>query len=227
MLPPPRDATLAERLEQGAHALVDLATALTDAEWQTHPRRRPKIGVVVHPRRHDVRWRSVGAGACPGQADRGVTWDVVHEINARHAAENDTVTKQTALDLLRGNSAAAATAIRAFATRARWCRHGVAQRRCSAHVPVHARGPCGPAQLPPPCQDSGGVEKVGGFNCEQVGGRVTRPQSREEKCMTIVVSPCPAVMSIGSNSAKVRQQAMWASVISPLSAPPFRSSASC
>ena len=35
-------------------------------------------------------------------------------MNARHAAENETVTKQAALDLLRRNSAAAATAIRAL-----------------------------------------------------------------------------------------------------------------
>jgi len=45
---------------------------------------------------------------------RGVTWDVVHELNAGHAKENDAVTKEEALDLLRRNSAAAAAAIRAL-----------------------------------------------------------------------------------------------------------------
>jgi hypothetical protein len=44
----------------------------------------------------------------------GVTWDAVHEINARHAAEHDAVTKEAALELLRRNSASAAAAIRAL-----------------------------------------------------------------------------------------------------------------
>ncbi len=41
-----------------------------------------------------------------------VTWDMVHELNARHAAENGAVGKDGALDLLRRNSTAAAAAIR-------------------------------------------------------------------------------------------------------------------
>jgi hypothetical protein len=49
-----------------------------------------------------------------GKAVVGVTWDVINEINAKHAGEYDTVTKEAALDLLRRNSAAAAAAIRAF-----------------------------------------------------------------------------------------------------------------
>jgi len=44
----------------------------------------------------------------------GVTWDAVHEINARHAREHDAVTKGAALDLLQRNSTAAAAAIRAL-----------------------------------------------------------------------------------------------------------------
>ena len=44
-----RATALAERLEQGARALVDLATTLTDTEWQTRiPGDGRKIGVVVH-----------------------------------------------------------------------------------------------------------------------------------------------------------------------------------
>jgi hypothetical protein len=37
-----------------------------------------------------------------------VTWDVVHEMNARYANEHDAVTKEAALDLLCRNSMAAA-----------------------------------------------------------------------------------------------------------------------
>jgi hypothetical protein len=44
----------------------------------------------------------------------GVTWEVVHQMNAAHATENDAVTPEAALDLLRRNSAAAAQAIRAL-----------------------------------------------------------------------------------------------------------------
>jgi hypothetical protein len=47
-----------------------------------------------------------------GQPVAGVTWDVVHEMNAAHAREHDAVTKEAALELLRRNSAAAAAAIR-------------------------------------------------------------------------------------------------------------------
>jgi len=43
-----------------------------------------------------------------------VTWDDVHAINAQHAREHDAVTKVEALAAVRGNSAAAAAAIRAI-----------------------------------------------------------------------------------------------------------------
>jgi hypothetical protein len=43
-----------------------------------------------------------------------VIWDDIHKLNARHASENDGVTKAEALELLRLNSAAAAVAIRAL-----------------------------------------------------------------------------------------------------------------
>ena len=49
-----------------------------------------------------------------GKAIEGVTWDDVHALNAKHANENDAVTKEQALELLRRNSAAAAAAIRAL-----------------------------------------------------------------------------------------------------------------
>jgi hypothetical protein len=111
-----RANALAERLEHGARALVDLATLLTDTEWQTRiPGDGRKIGVVVHhvATMYPLEVQLAHALA-QGKPIEGVTWDVVHEINARHATENDTVTQQAALDLLRRNSAAAATAIRAL-----------------------------------------------------------------------------------------------------------------
>jgi len=111
-----RTNALADRLEQGARALATFASALTDAEWHTRlPKDGRKVGVVVH---HvatmyplEIQLAQTLAG---GQPVSGVTWDVVHEMNAAHAKEHDGVTKEAALDLLRRNSTAAAAAIRAL-----------------------------------------------------------------------------------------------------------------
>jgi len=71
----------------------------------------------------------------------GVTGDVVDEMNAKHAREYDTVTKEAALDLLGRNSAAAAAAIRALSDE----ELNQAAPVCTAHVPVRARGSRRPA----------------------------------------------------------------------------------
>jgi DinB superfamily len=111
-----RANALADRLEQGASALASFAGDLTDAEWQVRiPKDGRKIGVVVH---HvatmyplEIQLAQLLAG---GKAVAGVTWDDIHAMNAAHAKEYDSVTKETALELLRLNSAAAASAIRAL-----------------------------------------------------------------------------------------------------------------
>ena len=111
-----RSEALAARLEQGARALVAFASNLTDAEWHTRiPQDGRKVGVVVHhvatmyPLEIQLA-QLLGAG----KPVAGVTWDVVHEMNAAHAQEYDAVTKEAALELLRRNSTAAAAAIRAL-----------------------------------------------------------------------------------------------------------------
>ena len=111
-----RADALADRLDQGAADLADLAATLTDAEWRTRvPGDGRTVGVVVH---HvatmyplEIQLAQLLAG---GQPITGVTWDVIHELNAGHAKEFETVTKAAALELLRRNSAAAAAAIRAL-----------------------------------------------------------------------------------------------------------------
>ncbi len=111
-----RAHALAERLEQGARALDAAASALTDVEWRTRvPGDGRAIGVVVH---HvatmyplEIQLAQVLAA---GEAIADVTWSTVHELNARHADENQAATKDAALDLLRRNAAAAAAAIRAL-----------------------------------------------------------------------------------------------------------------
>ena len=49
-----------------------------------------------------------------GKAVTDVTWEVVAELNGKHAQENAEVTKAAALELLRRNSREAAAAVRAF-----------------------------------------------------------------------------------------------------------------
>jgi hypothetical protein len=111
-----RSDALADRLEQGARALAKFTSALSDTEWHSRvPKDGRKVGVVVH---HvatmyplEIQLAETLAG---GQPVTGVTWNAVHEINARHAREQDAVTKEATLDLLLRNSAAAAAAIRAL-----------------------------------------------------------------------------------------------------------------
>ena len=111
-----RSNALADRLEQGARALASLASSLTDEQWQTRiPKDGRMVGVVVH---HvatmyplEIQLAQVLA---QGKPVTGVTWDVVHELNANHAKENDGVTKEAALELLKVNSSAAEGIIRGF-----------------------------------------------------------------------------------------------------------------
>ena len=111
-----RSNALADRLEQGASALAIFASELTDAEWQTRvPKDGRSVGVIVHHVASvyplEIQLAQTLAG---GKPVAGVTWDAVHEMNAGHAKEHNAVTKEATLDLLRRNSAAAATAIRAL-----------------------------------------------------------------------------------------------------------------
>jgi hypothetical protein len=109
-----RSNALADRLEQGARALASLASSLTDEQWQTRiPKDGRKVGVVVH---HVATMYpleiQLAQLLAQGKPVTGVTWDVVHELNANHAKENDGVTKEAALELLKFNSSAAEGIIR-------------------------------------------------------------------------------------------------------------------
>jgi hypothetical protein len=111
-----RANALAERLELGARELATFALTLTDAEWRSRiPHDGRKIGVVVHHVAYmypiEIQVAQTVAG---GQPVVGLSWDDVHAINAAHARENDAVTREEALDLLRRNAADAAAAIRAL-----------------------------------------------------------------------------------------------------------------
>ena len=111
-----RTNALADRLEHGARELDTFASALTTAEWQMPiPHDGRKIGVVVH---HVASVYPIeielAQTIANGKPVEGVTAADIDTMNAGHATENDAVTKQAALDLLRRNSAAAAEAIRAL-----------------------------------------------------------------------------------------------------------------
>jgi len=112
----PQANALADRLEQGARALIAFAGSLTDSEWQSPlPKDGRKIGVIVH---HVASVYPIeiqlAQGVAAGQAITGVTSADIDTMNAKHAAEHSGVTREDTIDLLRRNSAAAAAAIRAL-----------------------------------------------------------------------------------------------------------------
>jgi hypothetical protein len=111
-----RSYELARRLELGALALDAFASSLTESEWQSRvPGDGRKIGVVVHhvASMYPIEIQ-VAQTIAAGQPVEDLTSDVIDKINAEHAKEHDSVTKEEALELLRRNSTAAAAAIRAF-----------------------------------------------------------------------------------------------------------------
>ena len=112
-----RAQSLADRIEEGAAALAAFAEGLSEAEWRTpvSGSDRRSIGVIVHhvasvyPVEIDLA-RAIASG----KAVTDVTWEVIAELNAKHAREQAGVTKAAALELLRRNSREAAVAVRAF-----------------------------------------------------------------------------------------------------------------
>lgn len=109
-----RAEALAIRLERGALDLATLAAGLSEAEWQTRiPGDGRKVGVVIH---HVATMYPLEIQLAEllgdGKPVVGVTWDVVHAMNAAHATESEAVGKTETLDLLHRNSSAAAASIR-------------------------------------------------------------------------------------------------------------------
>ena len=114
-----RANALADRIEEGAAGLAAFAEKLSEAEWraplsESGTDRRP-IGVIVHhvasvyPIEVDLA-RAIASG----KAISEVTWEVVGDLNAKHAQEQAQVEKSAALELLRRNSRDAAAAVRKF-----------------------------------------------------------------------------------------------------------------
>ena len=111
-----RAALLAQRIEQGASALAAFAQGLSDAQWHTvAPPDGRQVGVIIH---HVASVYPIeihlATEIASGKPITGVTWDVVAEMNAKHAQEHAATGKQETIDLLRRNSHTAAEAVRAF-----------------------------------------------------------------------------------------------------------------
>lgn len=114
-----RAESLAARIEEGADGLAAFADGLSEAEWSTpmagSGTDRRSVGIIVHhvasvyPIEIDLARAIAG-----GKAVTDVSWEAVAEMNAKHARDQAGVTKAAALELLRRNSRAAATAVRAF-----------------------------------------------------------------------------------------------------------------
>jgi hypothetical protein len=111
-----RSEALARRIELGARTLADYAQGLTDAQWKTKvmPDGRT-VGVIVH---HVASVYPIevhlASELAAGKTVTGVTWDVVADMNAKHASENGGVGKAETIALLLQNSRAAAESVRAF-----------------------------------------------------------------------------------------------------------------
>ncbi|MGB8475695.1 MAG: DinB family protein [Candidatus Acidiferrum sp.] len=112
-----RAEMLADRIEEGAAGLAAFVEELSEAEWRTpvSGSDRRSVGVIVHhvasvyPIEIDL-----ARAIANGKAVTDVTWEVVAELNGKHAQENAEVTKAAAVELLRRNSREAAAAVRAF-----------------------------------------------------------------------------------------------------------------
>jgi hypothetical protein len=140
-----RSKVLAERLERGARDLIALARTLSSDEWETRiPKDGRKIGVVIHHVASmypiEIKFALILASGRPVE---GVTWDDIHALNGQHAKDNDAVTKDAAIELLRANAETASSAVRSLSdaeldTAAAVSLNGDAPLTCQFFIEDHA-----------------------------------------------------------------------------------------
>jgi hypothetical protein len=110
-----RAELLAARIEEGAEGLASFVEGLSEADWKKAVRDGRPFNVIVH---HVASVYPVevqlAQGIGSGKALTDVTWEVVHKMNADHAAANSAASKEEALALLRKNAREAAAAVRQF-----------------------------------------------------------------------------------------------------------------
>jgi len=112
-----RAELLASRIEEGAAGLAAFAAQLSEEDWRTPISASDgrSVGVVVHhvASMYPVEIQ-VAQTVASGKPVTDVTWEVVNELNGKHAREQSEVTKSEALALLQKNSREAAAVVRAF-----------------------------------------------------------------------------------------------------------------
>src|SRR5579862_5703300 len=114
-----RAELLADRIEEGAAQLTAFAEGLSEAEWRAKVSESGgntrSVGVIVHhvasvyPIEIDLARTIAG-----GRPVTEVTWEVVAQLNAKHAHDQAEVSRAATLEILRRNSRDAANAVRAF-----------------------------------------------------------------------------------------------------------------
>jgi hypothetical protein len=112
-----RSEQLAKRIEEGAQGLAAFVAGLSDSEWQTPTSATDHrtVGIIVnHVASVYPLEVEAARGIALGKDMTGVTFEVIHEMNAKHAADQAHPDKSETLDLLRRNSRAAADAVREF-----------------------------------------------------------------------------------------------------------------
>ena len=111
-----RSDALAERIEQGASAMIAFADGLSEEQWQTIvPNEQRSVGVLIHHVASSYQVEVDLAGEiAAGNPIAGITMDALDHMNAQHAAEHQSVGKEETLQLLRENSKVAAERVRNF-----------------------------------------------------------------------------------------------------------------
>jgi SAM-dependent methyltransferase len=112
-----RAELLADRIEEGAARLADFASRLSDSDWSTPINEGGKQGrtagvIINHVASIYPVELSVAEAVAAGKSVTDVTWDVVAEINAKHASENANTGQAETVELLRKNSREVADAVR-------------------------------------------------------------------------------------------------------------------
>jgi len=111
-----RAEILAQRIEQGASGLAEFVEGLSEEQGRAivRPDGR-RVGVIVHHVASvypiEVHLATEIAAGRPVQC---LTWNDVAEMNAKHALDNNGVSRRETLALLRSNSCDAAEAVRKF-----------------------------------------------------------------------------------------------------------------
>jgi hypothetical protein len=109
-----RSQALAEQFEQANRQMTATIERCSDAQWKTKtPGETWPVGVVAH---HVAQALEAVAGivrqVATGQPLPPMTMDDLHKMNAEHAKQYATVTKDETVALLRKNGAAAAGTVR-------------------------------------------------------------------------------------------------------------------